>query len=232
MRLFCCLTVFLMIFSPLSGDVYLLRNLWKKSSGTEKNGDTVSFAEYRLHELLSCKALFDERIIINGEKGQLFVGLLDFTYMDFLKQLESLNLRDFAVNELNAVIKVGNVRYLVYNSGDFSRAVCFKFDVRISRNPPALPYYFPNPGGGSIHDRIVQFPDRNAAYVTFSAVFDAAAAFYNCGNQLESQGFRRVDNGGGSSGGFFMTSDGGKIVLMSFSDKSHNGFIYMKERKK
>ena len=63
-------------------------------------------------------------------------------------------------------------------------------------------------------------------------MLNAEDAFYNCEGQLYSQGFRRADKGGSSTAGFFLTPDGGKIALVSFNGGHHNGFVYIKERKK
>lgn len=218
---------------PLRGDVYLLRDLWRKSvRKIKQQREPVQFIDHRLRSILEFDALFEEPVIINGGEGTLSVGLLGFTYSDFLKYLASVETGRFFVNDLNAILNVGRTRYLIYNAGEFSKAVCFAFNVPNIKNPPSLPYNFPHPGGSSVHDKIVQFPDRNAAYVTFATVLNAEDAFYNCEGQLRSQQFNRVDIGGSSTAGFFMTADGSRIALVSFNEKHHNGFIYMKERKK
>lgn len=229
------LFVFLIIsiFAPLHGDVYLLRDLWRKSVNKLKQKDEPQqFIDHRLQTLLQFESLFEEPVIINGAEGTISVGLLDFVYSDFLKYLASVETGRFPVNGLNAVLNFGNTRYLVYNSGEFSKAVCFAFNVPKVKNPPALPYNFPHPGGSAVHDKIVQFPKRNAIYATFSMVMNAEDAFYNCEGQLKAQNLNRVDKGGSSVAGFFMTPDGRKIALVSFNTEHHNGFVYIKERKK
>lgn len=224
--------LFFCVLIPLRGDVYLLRDLWRKSVNKIKaKQEPQQFIDHKLQSLLHLEPLFEEPIIINGGEGTLSVGLLGFNYSEFRKYLDSIQSKRFFINDLNAVINFGRLRYLVYNSGEFSNAVCFAFNVPQVKNPPPLPYRFPQPGGSAVHDKIVQFPDRNAAYVTFETVLNAQDAFYNCSGQLKSQGFSRVDSDN-STAGFFMTPDGGKIALVSFSPKHHNGFIYMKERKK
>ncbi|MBR2508331.1 MAG: hypothetical protein IKB71_01140 [Lentisphaeria bacterium] len=225
--------LFFSVILPLRGDVYLLRDLWRKSVSKIKQQHTPqNFIDHRLRSLLDFDALFEEKVIINGAEGTISVGLLGFTYSDFLKYLASMGSGRFFINDLNAVINIGRIRYLVYNAGDFSKAVCFAFDVPNVKNPPVMPYNLPHPGGSSVHDKIVQFPDRNAVYVTFSTVLNAEDAFYNCEGQLKAQGFSRMDRGGSSTAGFFMNADGGRIALISFDEKNHSGFVYVKERKK
>lgn len=125
------------------------------------------------------------------------------------------------------------MRYFIYNSGEFSKAVCFVFNVKYRKNPPGLPHYIPDPGGNSVHSKIVMFPSRRTTYVTFDSIFNAEDAFRNCENQLRAQGILRIGGRSDSpTAGFFMNGNGSKIVLASFNEEYKNGFIYHFERKK
>lgn len=219
----------LLIFSfslSLRADVYLLKDFWKRVS---PNKNTVQNIDGRLRDLLDFESLFEEDIIINGSRGVLNVGLLNMTYAEFLEHLRYLRLKNISFNSLNTMIKSGRMRYLVYNAGDFSKAVCFAFNIANSKSVPPLPYIIPNPGGGAVHERVIEFPDRKTVYVTFNSVYNAEDAVFNCESQLNSQGFKRIGSNINDHAGFFMTSDGSKIVMMNFNAEHKDGFIYYKE---
>lgn len=228
------LTIFLLAnTSELCADVYWLRDIFKRKGSGQHQEYPESYRESRLLDILRFNALFKEDISINGEHGELRVGLLDYTYNEFLEFLRGLQLSRSASNRVNTVIVWRNRRFLVYNAGDFSKAVCFEFDIPYRKHPPSLPHYIPDPGNGAIHTKIVRFPDRGTTYVTFSTIFNAEDAFANCANQLRFRNIRRVGGRGDSTtAGFFMNDGGTEIVLISFDQKFNNGFIYHTEKKK
>ena len=227
MRIF-SIILFLVLTPALFGEVYLLRNFRRGKNDRGK----VELSDGFFHSMLDFKPMFEEDIRINGADGRLSVGLLDNTYADILRAIQYTEAKGISYNDINMVIKTGSVRYLIYNTGDFSKAVCFAFNVPQVKNPPPLPANFPDPGNNAVHDKIVEFPDRKTVYVTFAAVLDAEDAFYNCKSWLQAQDFNHIDNGDNSNAGFFLSKDSSKIVLVSFSEKYNNGFVYFKERKK
>lgn len=217
-----------MLTPSLFGEVYLLKNFRK----TVNRNNNVEVNDGFFHSMLDFKPLFEEKICINGAEGSLEVGILDTTFADLIRVLQYTKNKSVSYNDINIVIKTRNIRYLIYNTGDFRNAVCFVFNVPQVKNPPPLPPNFPDPGNNSVHDKIVEFPDRKSIYVTFSSVLDAEDAFLNCKTQLLSQNFSHIDKGDISNSGFFLDKNSSKIMLVSFSEKDHNGFIYFKERKK
>ena len=217
----------------LRAEVYWLKDIFKRAKRSNQQKYTEKYRESRMQGILRFDSLFSEDISVNGEDGELHVGLLDYTYNEFLFNLRYLELKNFAANASNTVIVFGSRRYLVYNTGEFSKAVCFEFDVPLRKNPPGLPDYIPDPGSGAVHSRIVRFPDRGTTYVTFETVLNAEDAFLNCLNQLSMRNIRRIGGTHDSStAGFFMNDGGTEIVLISFSQEFNNGFIYHTGKKR
>ncbi|MBR2722963.1 MAG: hypothetical protein IKB77_01420 [Lentisphaeria bacterium] len=230
---FCLLMIALLYgFQNLNADVFLLRDFFKRRSSQQQNMPE-KYRENQMLDILRFDSLFDEDISINGADGELHVGLLEFTYRDFLQALRYLGLKNYSANAVNTVIISGNQRYLIYNAGEFSKAVCFEFNVPYRKHPPPLPHFIPDPGGGAAHNRIIQFPDRGTTYVTFNMVYNAADAFYNCASQLQARGIKHIGSlNEETAAGFFMNDSGSEIVLVSFNQKYKNGFVYHTEKKK
>lgn len=213
----------------LRAEVYWLKDILKRSTNSQQQ----KYSGSSIPDILHFDSLFNENITINGEKGKLHVGLLNCTYNEFQFNLRYLELKNFAGNSSSTVIVFGNRRYLVYSTGEFSKAICFEFDVPLRKNPPPLPDFIPDPGNGAVHSRIVHFPARGTTYVTFDTVFNAADAFQNCLNQLQMRNIRRIGGTHDSpTAGFFMNSSGTEIVLISFNQEFNNGFIYHTEKKR
>lgn len=233
LKLFLLFFLLLAAIQNIHADVYWLKDIFKRAKNAQQQKYSEKYNANRIPDILHFDSLFAENISVNGEYGKLHVGLLDYTYNEFLFNLRYLGLKNFASNPANTVIIFGNRRYLVYNAGEFGKAICFEFDVPLRKNPPILPSYIPDPGSGSVHSRIVCFPDRGTTYVTFDTVLNAEDAFLNCLNQLQMRNINRVGGTHDSpTAGFFMNNSGTEIVLVSFNQEFNNGFIYHTEKKK
>ena len=115
MKLKLFLLFFLLLAAPgnIYAEVYWLKDILERVKNTQPQKYPEKYNAQRVPDVLHFNYLFSENISVNDENGKLHVGLLDYTYKEFLFNLRYLGLKNFASTDSNTVIVFGDRRYLV-----------------------------------------------------------------------------------------------------------------------
>ena len=229
--LFACL---FLAFS-LRGEVYWLRDL----------GQSLKMSQSKLSDIeriLDKTVFMRDPLIINGYKTEMEIASSSYRFGDLLREFNRIDARLLTIldgRNLIFTIELNDKyvqKYLISNIGNAFNATIFSMK---------LPKILPKPkwngnwetilaSGGAELERVIEYPERNATYITLKNVGNPELELDYIRQNLKSRGFKNFSNNGNelrSKSELFFKESNGEMIALSFDDVG-NGFFYHRGEKK
>jgi hypothetical protein len=226
--IFASIITFLLALAPtLKGEVFSLWPTGNKGGGKNSGVEPAS--------ALSPRALFDEPVVINGEKLNLGISLVDLPLSEVFSLLKRLYPKaEYVSGPSTVLVKIKladgwQKRLLLVYIGDRFPVIQFAMTL-----PPRLPSKFKWPDelpitAGGTPVRYMYFPGRSSWYGIFKISAQPAQALSEISGSLSADGWIPVSgeasNGLHGKGEMFMKKKPLSIMLFNFSQKGY-GIVY------